>query len=95
MATRMGCRTWRRFGRPARERIEHELVLFGSAHCPACGSALECRRSTRMAAVLPRGIDGVDLECRNCRLFHSRIRHSPHSLYMLRIHRLCAAVLRA
>lgn len=95
MPARSTVRTWRRFGRQARERIELELAIRGEAHCPGCSGALAERPSTRLAAVLPSGARGLDLECRPCRRFHARVQHTPSSLYVLRLQRLAAAVLRA
>lgn len=95
MAVRSASRTWRRFNRQDRDRIELELARSGSARCPCCGAALVEQGSTRLAAVLPSGAQGSDVECRGCRRFHARIRHTPRSLYVLRLQRLAAAVLRA
>ena len=58
-------------------------------------AALIEQGTTRLAAILPSGARGTDLECRQCRRFHPHIRHTRHSLYVLRIQRLAAAVLRA
>ncbi len=95
MPVRSAPRTWRRFGRLDRERIEEQLATRGEARCPCCGSLLVERRSTRLAVVLPGGARGLDLDCRACRRFHARVRHTARSLYLLRIQRLAAAVLRA
>jgi len=88
-------RSWRRFRRPDRERIERQLALRGVARCPCCGGVLVERPETRLAAVLPTGAGGLDLDCRGCRRFHARVRHTTRSLYLLRLQRLAAAVLRA
>ncbi len=88
-------RTWRRFRGAESGLIEFQLARFGRAHCPLCGRALAARPHTRLAAQLPSGADGVDLECRPCRCFHARVLHTPASLHVLRLRRLAAAVLRA
>ena len=95
MPVRSASRTWRRFNRQERDGIELQIVRHGTARCPCCGAALIEQGTTRLAAILPSGARGTDLECRQCRRFHPRIRHTPHSLYVLRIQRLAAAVLRA
>ncbi len=95
MPVRSPARTWRRFGRLDRVRIEEQLATGRLARCPCCGGVLVERRSTRLAAILPRGARGLDLDCRGCRRFHARVQHTPRSLYLLRIQRLAAAVLRA
>jgi hypothetical protein len=90
-----GRRGWRSFhGRDAR-RIRRDLSAGVPLCCPCCDDPLEHRGATRMAAVLPSGVNGFDLECRACRRFCSQVRHTPESLYLLRIHKLAAAVLRA
>ncbi|HET9985422.1 MAG TPA: hypothetical protein VFQ38_17605 [Longimicrobiales bacterium] len=95
MPTHTAGRTWRRFDRRDGDHIERQIAARGEARCPHCGMHLVVRANTRLAAVLPRGARGVDLDCRGCRRFHSRIRHTPRSRYILRIQRLAAAVLRA
>ncbi len=95
MPVRSAARTWRRFGRPDRVRIEEQLATHGVARCPCCGAALAERPTTRLAAVLPGDARGLDLECRACRRFHARVQHTARSLYLLRLQRLAAAVLRA
>ncbi len=95
MALRAARRSWRRYNHQDRDRIELQLARHGGARCPCCGAALVEQGTTRLAAVLPSGVRGSDLECRSCRLFHPRIRHTRHSLYVLRLQRLAAAVLRA
>ncbi len=90
-----GVRTWRRYVRPERQRIEAELVARAMAHCPRCGQTLVARSPTRLGALLPTGAQGQDLDCRGCRRFHARVLHTPGSLYLLRLRRLAAAVLRA
>ncbi len=92
---RRSARTWRRFGRPDRRRIEEQLAAWGEARCPCCGATLFERPNTRLAAVLPGGARGLDLDCRGCRRFHARVQHTARSLYVLRLQRLAAAVLRA
>lgn len=95
MRPRMRSRTWRQYAARDRAIIEGELEEGGPVGCPHCGFPLEARPSTRLAAVLPRGVEGIDLDCRPCRRFHPRVRHSDRSLYLLRLRRLAAAVLRA
>jgi hypothetical protein len=50
---------------------------------------------SRMLAVYPVGVKGIDLECRNCHRFHPRVQHTPESLYYTRIQKLASAILRA
>lgn len=95
MPVRSAARTWRRFPRPEREIIELQLVHRGQARCPSCGAALLERPNTRLSAVLPCGARGLDLDCRGCRRFYPRVQHTARSLYVLRLQRLAAAVLRA
>jgi hypothetical protein len=91
----LGRRDWRAYDPRSAREIERRISLGAAPHCPSCGDALGVRRRTRLAAVLPGVIDGHDLECRCCRRFHARIRHNPHSRYLLRIQKLAAAVARA
>ena len=95
MPVRSAARTWRRFARREREIIELQLVARGEARCPCCGAALVERPNTRLSAVLPTGARGFDMDCRGCRRFHPRVQHTARSLYVLRLQRLAAAVLRA
>ncbi len=95
MPVRPAVRTWRRFGRLDRQRIEEQLATRGDARCPCCGGVLVERRSTRLAVILPGGARGLDLDCRACRRFHARVQHTARSLYLVRLQRLAAAVLRA
>ncbi len=95
MPVRSTTRTWRRFNRQERDHIEQQLARQLAALCPCCGAALVEQTTPRLAVVLPRGARGTDLECRGCRRFHARVRHTAHSLYVLRLQRLAAAVLRA
>ncbi len=95
MPVRSVARTWRRFGRLDRVRIEEQLVAYGEARCPCCGGVLAERPNTRLAVILPGGARGSDLDCRACRRFHARVQHTARSLYLLRLQRLAAAVLRA
>jgi hypothetical protein len=90
-----GRRGWRAFEPRDRRAIHHMLHRGSEPQCPCCGGALERRSRTRMAAMLPGDVEGYDLDCRCCRRFFARIRHTPASLYLLRIQRLAAAVLRA
>lgn len=94
MRPRRHARTWSQFGRADRLAIEAQLADGYTGHCPRCGSPLDARTTTRMAAVLPGNVAGVDLDCRACRLFHPRVAHTAHSIYLLRLHRLAAAVRR-
>ncbi len=94
MPARSVARTWRQFARRERETIELQLAHQGEARCPCCGAALVERPNTRLAVLLPTGAQGVDLDCRCCRRFHPRVQHTPRSLYVLRLQRLAAAVLR-
>ncbi|MFW6080082.1 MAG: hypothetical protein ACODAE_10700 [Gemmatimonadota bacterium] len=93
MRARLNRRTWRSFGRREARWIEARLTAgAGVLRCPRCGGCLEARPTTRLRATLPVGADGYDLDCRDCRRFHPRIRHSPRSLYHDRIRRFAAAV---
>lgn len=94
MRPRLHSRTWTRFGRRDRSAIEAQLARGPGSQCPRCGGPLEARPNTRLSAVLPGGINGFDLDCRGCRQFHSRIFHTPHSRYLLRLKRLVAAIQR-
>lgn len=95
MRSGMRSRTWRRFSLRDRNAIRARLLNGQNPGCPQCGGPLEAQPTTRLAAVLPPGASGYDLECRTCRRFHPTIRHTPESLYFLRLRRLAAAVLRA
>ncbi len=95
MALRPAAWTWRRFDRPERLSIEAELAAVGTAHCPRCGYLLMAHAPTRLGASLPTAALGRDLDCRGCRRFHARVRHTPGSLYVVRLRRLAAAVRRA
>ncbi len=95
MYPRRVTRTWRAFPSAARRRIEEDLDCGHRPCCPRCGTPLAAQPGTRLAAVLPAGARGHDLECRGCRRFHARVLHTPRSLYVQRIRRLAAAVLRA
>ncbi len=95
MRSGMRSRTWRQFGRRGRHAIHHQLTRGLRLHCPHCDGPLEAQPTTRLTAVLPPGATGFDLDCRACRRFHPQVRHSPESLYFLRLRRLAAAVLRA
>ncbi|HEX7048946.1 MAG TPA: hypothetical protein VF188_01940 [Longimicrobiales bacterium] len=90
-------RTWRQFSRRDRGAI-HAQLLEGpgrGVRCPRCGRPLAAQPGTRFAAILPGDVAGFDLDCRACHQFHPCIRHTPRSLYLLRLHRLAAAVRRA
>jgi hypothetical protein len=92
MRPRLNCRTWTRFGRRDRSAIEAQLARATGSLCPRCGGPLEARPTTRLTAVLPGDVEGFDLDCRGCHQFHTRLFHTPHSLYLLRLQRLAAAV---
>lgn len=95
MRSGLRSRTWRQFGHRDRRAIRQQLTHGLTLHCPGCGEPLEVRSSTRLVSVLPPGATGLDLDCRPCRRFHPLVRHSPESLYLMRIRRLAAAILRA
>lgn len=95
MRSGMRSRTWRQFGPRDRSSIRLQLRRGLHLDCPHCGGPLEAQPTTRLAAILPPGASGFDLDCRACRRFHPRIRHTAESLYFLRLRRLAAAVLRA
>lgn len=95
MRARLKRRTWRSFGRWDGNAIAAQLAVGRCVRCPRCGTLLEVRSRTRLRIALPTGADGYDLECRGCRRFYPRIRHTPRSLYYLRIRRLAAAVSRS
>lgn len=95
MRPRSRRRAWRAFGPRDRETIAAQLDGGAMARCPRCGSALESRHRTRLSAVIPGEIEGRDLQCRGCRLFDPHVRHTERSIYLLRVRRLAAAVLRA
>ncbi|HEX6940865.1 MAG TPA: hypothetical protein VF158_15720 [Longimicrobiales bacterium] len=95
MRSGMRTRTWRQFGPRDRCSIRLRLRRDQFLDCPQCGGPLEARPTTRLAAVLPPGAEGFDLDCRGCRRFHPVVRHTPESLYFMRLRRLAAAVLRA
>jgi hypothetical protein len=88
-------RAWRAFDSRDRAAIAAQLEQHRRAQCPRCAAHLEAQPSTRLAAVLPRGARGYDLDCRGCRRFHARVTLSQRSLYNLRIRRLALAVMRA
>lgn len=94
MRPRQHSRTWTRFGRRDRCVIEAQLASGPGCLCPRCGGPLEARPTTRLTTVLPGDVEGFDLDCRGCRQFHPRLFHTPHSLYLLRLQRLAAAVQR-
>jgi hypothetical protein len=74
--------------------IEARLQDPDGCSCPRCGSILEARPQSRMLAVYPIGVAGIDLECRQCHRFHPRVQHTDQSLYYTRIHRLASAIKR-
>ena len=87
--------TWRTFPPRERKLIEAHLLDPDGCCCPRCGAMLEARPKSRMLAVYPAGVKGIDLECRACRRFHPRVQHTPESLYYTRIQKLANAILRA
>lgn len=95
MRRRIGCRAWKAFDERDRRAIRSQLAAGLAARCPRCHTVLEARPDSRLFAAFPAGVDGFDLDCRSCRLFHAEIRHTDRSLYALRLGRLAAAVLRA
>jgi hypothetical protein len=95
MRPRLYSRTWTRFGRRDRSVIEAQLAQGAASLCPRCAAPLEARPITRLTAVLPGDIEGIDLDCRGCHQFHPRLSHTPHSRYLLRLRRLAAAVHRS
>jgi hypothetical protein len=95
MRAPVGQRAWRAFRPYERRVIEQQLAASEEAACPRCDQLLEARPGTRLAAVLPPGVIGIDLDCRRCRRFFARVRHSPASVRSLRLRRFAAAVLRA
>lgn len=95
MGPRAQRRTWRSFGRREARVVRAQLATDRDARCPRCSTPLEARPSTRLKAVLPDGADGYDLDCRQCRQFFPRVRHTDRSLYLLRMQRLAAAIRRA
>ena len=86
---------WRTYPPRERKMIEAQLQAPDGCCCPRCGTTLEARPTSRMLAVYPVGVSGIDLECRHCRRFHPRVQHTPESLYYTRIQRLASAILRA
>lgn len=95
MRPRMRSRTWRQYTPRDRDAIEGQLARGTGCWCPRCGHRLAVRPTSRLTAVLPGEVGGYDLDCRSCRQFHPRIQHTGRSLYLLRLQRLAAAVLRA
>lgn len=95
MTVRLERRAWRAFRPYERMAIERQLAASADVACPRCQQLLEARPGTRLAAALPPGIAGIDLDCRPCRRFHARIRYSSASIRSLRLRRFAAAVLRA
>lgn len=86
---------WRTYPPRERKLIEAHLQEPDGCSCPRCGAMLEARPTSRMLAVYPVGVTGIDLECRSCHRFHPRVHHTPESLYYTRIQRLATAILRA
>lgn len=85
-------RTWRTFGSRDGGRIAARIDAGAHARCPSCGVFLEAQPSTRLRSVLPPGVSGYDLDCRECRRFLPRVRHTERSLYYLRVRRMAAAI---
>jgi uncharacterized protein with PIN domain len=92
MRPRLHSRTWTRFGRRDRSVIEAQLRRGPGSLCPRCNAPLEARPHTRLSAVLPGGVEGFDLDCRDCHQFYSRLQHTPRSRYLLRLQRLASAI---
>ena len=86
---------WRTYPPRERKMIEARLQEPDGCCCPRCGAMLEARPTSRMLAVYPAGVSGIDLECRQCRRFHPRVQHTPESLYYTRIQRLASSILRS
>ncbi len=86
---------WRTYPPRERKLIEAGLQEPDGCACPRCGSTLEARPGSRMLAVYPAGVTGIDNECRHCHRFLPRVQHTPESLYYTRIQRLAGAILRA
>ena len=86
---------WRTYPPRERKMIEAHLQDPDGGCCPRCGAVLEARPTSRVLAVYPAGVTGIDLECRVCRRFHPRVQHIPESLYYARIQKLASAILRA
>ena len=85
---------WRSFDGRDRAAVRAQLKQAEYAACPRCGDCLEARPETRLAALLPSGASGHDLECRRCRRFYARVTLTERSRYHLRIRRLARAVMR-
>lgn len=83
---------WRAFETRDARNIDHQIRDGGNPRCPGCGAILEARPGTRMARYLPLDATGYDLECRGCRRFRCRVRHTARSLRLVRMRRLVAAV---
>jgi hypothetical protein len=86
---------WRTYPPRERKMIEARLQEEDGGCCPRCGAILEARPQSRMLAVYPVGVSGIDLECRQCHRFHPRVQHTDQSLYFTRIQRLASAIMRA
>ena len=95
MRAKVLAQTWRTYPPRERKMIETQLQDPNGCCCPRCGTMLEARPKSRMLAVYPVGVSGIDLECRNCHRFHPRVQHTDESLYYTRIQRLASAILRA
>ena len=86
---------WRTYPPRERKLIEAHLQDADGCCCPRCGAMLEARPKSRMLAVYPPGVSGIDLECRQCQRYMPRVQHTPESLYNTRNQRLAGAILRA
>ena len=95
MRARALTQAWKTYPPRERKMIEARLQEPDGCQCPRCGGMLEARPKSRMIAVYPTGVAGIDLECRPCRRFHPRVQHTQQSLYFTRIQRLATAILRS
>jgi hypothetical protein len=86
-------RRWRTFTHTDRARIEQALNAGADVLCPRCGDWLGARPGTRLTGLphVPNG--SYDLECRDCRRYHTVVPRE-HRYYVC-IRRLATAVLHA
>lgn len=86
-------RRWRSFSHADRARIEHALLNGDDTLCPRCGDWLGARPGTRLEGLphIPAG--SYDLECRDCRRYHTVV-PQEHRYYVC-CRRLATAVLHA
>jgi hypothetical protein len=83
---------WRAFAASDCTAIDQGLARGERPCCPGCATTLEARPGTRMAAFLPDGVAGFDLECRWCRRFRCVVRRTGRAEQVQRMRRLAAAV---